>query len=86
MPVLVNSHHKSSCYLQDMPVILLNGIFKVKTNAFLDRGSESSLVSQDTADKLRLKRENRQLQISNVFNTQINHLSKLVELILSNIS
>ena len=86
MPVLVNSHHKSSYYLQDMPVILLNGIFKVKTNAFLDRGSESTLVSQDTADKLRLKRENRQLQISNVFNTQINHLSKLVELILSNTS
>ena len=44
-----------------------------------DRGSDSSVVSQDTADKLRLKGENRQLQIPNVFNTQINHLSKLVE-------
>ena len=62
-----------------MPVILSNGSFKVKTNALLDRGSGSTLVSQDIAHKMRLKGENRQLQISNVFNTQINHSSKLVE-------
>ena len=79
LPVLVNSHHKSNCYLQVIPVILSNVSFKVKTNALLDSASDSTLVSQDTADKLGLKGENRQLQISNVFNTQINHLSKLVE-------
>ena len=45
----------------------------------MDSGSDSTLVSQDTANKLILKGENRQLQISNVFNSQINHLSKLVE-------
>ena len=79
LPVLVNSHHKGNCYLQVIPLILTNGSFKVKTNALLDSGSDSTLVSQDTADKLRLNGENRQLQISNVFNTQISHLSKLVE-------
>ena len=79
LPVLINSHHKSNCYLQVIPVILTNGSFKVKTNASLDSGSGSTLVSRDTADKLRLKGENIQLQISNVFITQINHLSKPVE-------
>ena len=78
LPVLVNIHHKSNCYLQVIPVILTNGNFKVKTNALLDSGSDSTLANQDTADKLRLG-ENRQFLISNVFNTQINHLSKLVE-------
>ena len=65
--------------MQVIPVTLTNGSFKDKTNALLDSGSDSTLVSQDTADKLRLKGENRQLQISNVFNTQINHLSKLIK-------
>ena len=69
----------NNCYLQVIPVTLTNGSFKDKTNALLDSGSDSTLVSQDTADKLRLKGENRQLQISNVFNTQINHLSKLIK-------
>ena len=52
-------HHKSNCYLQVIPVILTSGSFKDKTNALLDSGSDSTLVSQDTADKLRLKGENR---------------------------
>ena len=65
--------------MQVIPVILSNGSFKVETNALLDSESDLILVSQDTADKLRLKRENRQFQISNVFIAQINHLRKLVE-------
>ena len=80
LPALVNSHHKSNFYLQVMPVMLSNGSFKVRINALLDSGSDSTLVSQGTTDKLRLQGESRQLQISNVFNTQINHLSKLTEL------
>ena len=67
LPVLLNSHHKSNYYLQVKPVILSNGSFKVKTNALFNSGSDSTLVSQDTADKLRLKGENRQLQISIFF-------------------
>ena len=63
LPVLVNSHHKSNCCLQVIPVILSNRSFKVKTNALLDSGSDSTLGSQDTAYKLRRKGENRQLQI-----------------------
>ena len=36
LPVIVNSNHKSNCFLQVMPVILSNGSFKFKTNALLD--------------------------------------------------
>ena len=79
LPVLVNSHHKSNCYFQVVPDILSNGSFKVETNALSDTESDSTLVSQDTADKLTLKGENRQLQKSNVFKTQTNHLSKFVK-------
>ena len=58
LPVFVNSHHKSNCYLQVIPVILSNRSFKVKINALLDIGSDSTLVSQDIADKLGLKGKN----------------------------
>ena len=69
LPVLVNGHHKSNCYLQVIPVILSNRSSNVQTNALLDSASDSTLDSQDTPDKLRLTGENRQLQISNIFNT-----------------
>ena len=62
-----------------MPDILSNESFRVKTNALLDNGSDSTLVCQDTVEKLALKGENRKLQKSNVFKTQTKHLSKLVK-------
>ena len=51
LPVLVDSHHKSNCYLQVISVFLSNGSFKFKTNVLLDSRSDSTFVSQNTEEE-----------------------------------
>ena len=63
---LVTSEVNQTTYLQLLPVILSHGKNSVSAVAFLDSGSDSSLVSKILADKLQLSGKEQNLVLSNV--------------------
>ena len=79
-----NQNHKT--YLQVLPVIVSNGENFITTNALLDTGSDSTLIRQDVADKLRLSGMDQSLELSNVMSISKKMKSKLVKFNLSSSS
>ena len=63
-------------YLRVLPVIVTSSSNQVKTNALLDTGSDSTLITSKLAKQLNLKGINQKLEISNVISKTIP--SKLV--------
>ena len=65
-------------YLKIIPVTIHSNTSSVKTWASLDTGSDSTLISEETADKLKLKGEIRNMSVSNVMSMENKLPSKLV--------
>ena len=65
-------------YLKIIPVTIHSNTSSVKTWASLDTGSDSTLISEETADKLKLKGEIRNMSVSNVISMENKLPSKLV--------
>ena len=65
-------------YLQILPVKVSNGKRTVKTNALLDPGADSTLISEDIAKQLELHGSSRNLEIHNAFLKSKTVESKLV--------
>ena len=65
-------------YLQVLPIYVSNGTRSVKVNALLDGGSDSTLVTEVLADKLKVTGEDQPLTLSNTVYTFTRTISKLV--------
>ena len=65
-------------YLQVLPIYVSNGTRSVKVNALLDGGSDSTLVTEVLADKLKVTGEDQPLTLSNTVYTFTRAISKLV--------
>ena len=65
-------------YLQIIPVTIHNNTNSVRTWALLDTGSDTTLTSEEIADKLKLKGEMRNISVSNVMSMENKLPSKLV--------
>ena len=72
---------KTQTFLQIIPVTITNGSKTVRTNDFLDSGSDSILISQGLGEKLKLKL--RPLKARNALNNEISYQSNLVNFISS---
>ena len=79
----LNSISKASIrgpFLQVLVIYVLNKSGKrIKVNALLDSGSDSTLISEELANSLDLKGKEYQLNLSNVLNYQNTFTSKLVD-------
>ena len=65
-------------YLQIIPVTIHNNTNSVRTWALLDTGSDATLISEEIAYKPKLKREMRNISVSNVMSMENKLPSKLV--------
>ena len=80
----INSHSViSHAFLQIIPVTIPNGSRIVTTNAFLDRGSDSTLIRKGLAEKLNLNGATKTLKIRNVLNSEMSYESNLVNFFIS---
>ena len=80
----INSHSvKPHAFLQIIPVIISNGSRTFTTNAFLDSGSYSTLISKGLAENLNLNGVTKALKIRNVVNSEVSYVSNLVNLFIS---
>ena len=81
--VNLNSFSKSSNqgpFLQVLPIYICNKDGKkIKANALLDSGSDSTLISKTLADSLNLRGKDYQLNLSNVLNYKNTFTSSLVD-------
>ena len=73
-----NKSKRTPTYLQVLPVTISNGENSIKTNALLDCGSDTTLVSKNLADKLNLKGKSLNLNITNVLTSSSHLKSKSV--------
>ena len=68
----INCHSvKSHTLLQVIPVTISNGSRTITINAFLNSGSDSTLISKNLADKLNLKGATEKLKIRNLLNNEV---------------
>ena len=74
---------KSHIFLQIIPVTISNGSRTVTTNAFLDSGSDSILISIGLAEKLNLNGATKTIKIQNVLNNEMSSKPKLVNFFIS---
>ena len=74
---------KSHIFLQIIPVTISNGSRTVTTNAFLDSGSDSILISIGLAEKLNLNGATKTIKIQNVLNNEMSYKPKLVNFFIS---
>ena len=65
-------------YLQIIPVTIHNNTNSVRTWALLDTGSDATLISEEIAYKPKLKREMRNISVSNVMSMENKLPPKLV--------
>ena len=68
----------NTTYLQIIPVTIHNNTNSVKQWALLDTGSDATLISEEIADKLKLKGEMHNISFSNVMSMENKLPSKLV--------
>ena len=75
----------SQTYLQIIPVTLTNSRrdIEVHTNTLLDTGSNTTLIQKDIADKLKLNRIRRTMNISNVVTNTRKISSQVVNFIVT---
>ena len=80
----INSHSvKSHTFLQIIPVTISNGSRTVTTNAFVDSGSDLTLIIKGLAEKLNLDGASKTLKICNVLNSEMSYKSNLVNFFIS---
>ena len=80
----INSHSvKSHTFLQIIPVTISNGSRTVTTNAFVDNGSDSTLIIKGLAEKLNLNGASKTLKIRNILNNEMSYKSNLVNFFIS---
>ena len=63
---VIDQYKTNRAYLQIVPLKLMNKDIVVETNAFLDTGSNTTLLCSDIATKLKVKGEYRKLNINSV--------------------
>lgn len=59
----VHLHRSGGSYFQVVPVVLLNGEEKVETYAFLDNGSNITMVERSLMDSIRVKGPSQSLKL-----------------------
>ena len=74
-----NSKISPSPFLQIIPVTLLIDKRKIKTNALLDTGSDSTFITTNIAKELCLKGIDQEISFSNVMSSKKRLQSKLIK-------
>ena len=75
--------HDIKTFMQIVPIIIHYGNKHLQTSVFLDSGSDSTLISEELAEKLDLKGQKRDVSISNVLSMKNQVTSKLVDFSIS---
>ena len=66
-------------FLQVMPVTVIHGADTRVVNTLLDSGSDTTLITSDLAEILKLKRKQRKLNITSAISKSVSVTSNLVE-------
>ncbi|XP_066912482.1 uncharacterized protein, partial [Clytia hemisphaerica] len=85
-PEVIESNYGKSnvhTYLQVIPIAVSNGEIKIKVNALLDTGSDTTLIKSSLASKLNLSGKSQTMRISNVLTKKQSFKSKSVNFTIS---